>query len=152
MKLTRKSEYGLRGLLYLARNSQKRAVLASEVSSSQNIPPSFLNKIFQKLARAGILKSYRGQRGGFALAKRPKEITLRRIVEVLEGPVQIWSGKKKREQSGRDEISSDSSVAMLSVWQRMQVKINKMLDNVTIKDLLKKSNSKSGNNNPDEGN
>jgi Rrf2 family transcriptional regulator, iron-sulfur cluster assembly transcription factor len=135
MKLTRQSEYGLKGLIYLAKKSDKKAVLTSEVSAAQNIPPSFLNKIFQKLVRAGILKSYRGYRGGFALARAPREITLRRIIETLEGPVDLWS------PSANDSVpeGSGSALALFSVWQKTQLRINRMLDRITIKDILKKS-------------
>ena len=139
MKLTRQSEYGLKGLIYLAKKSDKKAVLTSEVSAAQNIPQSFLNKIFQKLVRAGILKSYRGYRGGFALARPPREITLRRIIETLEGPVDLWPQADRF--SSKDSLTggSGSSLALLSVWQKTQIRINRILDRITIKDILKKS-------------
>lgn len=137
MNLTRRSEYGLKGLLYLAANSQKSVVLTSEVSQSQSIPQSFLNKIFQKLAKAGILQSYRGARGGFALAKQPEEITLRKIIEVLEGPMKIGSLDLNPESGYGDVISNDSSGAVLdSVWLRLHKHINSLLDKITVSDLI----------------
>lgn len=139
MKLTRQSEYGLKGLVYLARKSDKKAVLTSEISAAQNIPPSFLNKIFQKLVRAGILKSYRGSRGGFALARSPREITLRRIIETLEGPVNLWPQSRPAITSDNYPEGSGSALALLSVWQKAQLRINRVLDRVTIKDILKKT-------------
>ncbi|MFC1617894.1 RrF2 family transcriptional regulator [Patescibacteria group bacterium] len=136
MKLTRKSEYGLRGILYLAKQSERRAILTSEVSNRQNIPQSFLNKIFQKLVRAGVLRSYRGYRGGFSLAKKPSEITLRSIIETLEGPIDFWPDVENSES----ELSgTGQSVALTSAWDKIQRKINRMLDRVTVMDLLKKS-------------
>ncbi|EKD49687.1 MAG: transcriptional regulator, BadM/Rrf2 family [uncultured bacterium] len=132
MKLTKKSDYGVRGLIYLARKPEKKTVLTSEVSEAQNIPQSFLNKIFQKLAKAGILRSYRGYGGGFSLAKRPSEITLRRIIEVLEGPIKL----KRREPEV--EVESDSSLALTSVWEKVQKRLNKILERTTVSDLLKR--------------
>ena len=142
MKLTRKSEYGLRGLLYLARRPEKRAVLTSEVSASQNIPQSFLNKIFQKMVKAGILKSYRGYKGGFSLAKKPKEITLRKIIETLEGPIKLWP-EKWSDKNEQVEVESSSSLALTSAWGKVQRKINRMLEKTTVLDLLKKSKKES---------
>ncbi|MFC1721614.1 RrF2 family transcriptional regulator [Patescibacteria group bacterium] len=139
MKLTRKSEYGLKGLLYLARQKERRAVLTSEVSAAQDIPQSFLNKIFQKLVKAGILKSYRGYRGGFSLAKKPKEITLKKIVEILEGPIDLWPKKRNVESDEIEVAKGSSSAALLSVWQKVQLKVNRMLEKVTVLDLMKKS-------------
>ncbi len=136
MKLTRKSEYGLRGLLYLAKQPERKAILTSEVSDKQNIPQSFLNKIFQKLVQAGVLRSYRGYKGGFSLAQRPSEITLRKIIEALEGPIDLWP---EDDATGVDIVGADHSAALTSTWDKIQHKMNRILDRVTVMDLIKKS-------------
>ena len=137
MKLTRKCEYGLRGLLYLANQQSHKKVLTAEVSAAENIPPSFLNKIFQKLAKAGVLRSTRGCGGGFYLAKEPEKITLRKIIETLDGPIRL-SPQGWKKQGG--EISGlGDSLAMTTVWQGIQAKLNAMLENTTIMDLIREA-------------
>lgn len=137
MKFSKKSNYGLKGLLYLARKPENKAVLTSEVSEKQNIPPSFLTKIFQKLSKAGILRSHRGAKGGFFLAKKPGEITLKRIIETLEGPIKFDETKLKSEEF--EDLYGASDVAIMTTWQRIQHKISKMLEKTTILDVLKKA-------------
>lgn len=61
--------------------------MVPEISKQRDIPKSFLSKILQKLARAGIVESTRGIRGGFRLTRHPSEITLLEVVEAVEGNV-----------------------------------------------------------------
>ncbi len=89
MKLTRGADYGLLGILYLARQPRERVVLISEVAEAQQVPESYLAKIFQDLAKAGLVRSHRGARGGFTLARAPEQITLRQIIEAIEGPIAL---------------------------------------------------------------
>jgi Rrf2 family transcriptional regulator, iron-sulfur cluster assembly transcription factor len=69
MQLTRSGEYGSKGLAFLARQPENRFSLISEISREQRIPEKFLAKIFQRLSRAGLLRSLRGASGGFALGR-----------------------------------------------------------------------------------
>lgn len=89
MQLTRGGEYGILGVLYLARQPQGRVVLLSEIAASESIPQSFLAKIFQQLSRVGIVRSLRGAKGGFTLGRSPERITMREILEVIEGPLRL---------------------------------------------------------------
>ncbi|MDI7277966.1 MAG: Rrf2 family transcriptional regulator [Anaerolineae bacterium] len=89
MKLTRGADYGARGALYLARQPRDRVVLVGEIARAQGVPESYLAKIFQDLTKAGLVRSHRGARGGFTLARPPQEITLRQIIEAIEGPVAL---------------------------------------------------------------
>jgi Rrf2 family transcriptional regulator, iron-sulfur cluster assembly transcription factor len=89
VKLTRGADYGTLGILYLARQPRERIVLISEIADAQGVPESYLAKIFQDLAKAGLVRSHRGARGGFTLARAAEEITLRQVVEAIEGPVAL---------------------------------------------------------------
>lgn len=140
MKLTRKCEYGLRGLLYLANQREHKKVLTAEVSAAEHIPPSFLNKIFQKLAKAGVLRSTRGCGGGFYLAQEPEQITLRKIIETLDGPIKLSPGGWKKPDG--EIAGAGDSLALTTVWQRIQTKLNTMLENTTIMDLINKNREK----------
>jgi len=87
MQITRAAEYAIRGLLDLCSQPEGAVCLLSEVSERQNIPASFLSKIFQNLSKAGMVSSSRGTGGGFVLAKAPHEITLLDVLEAIEGRV-----------------------------------------------------------------
>jgi Rrf2 family protein len=85
MQITRAGEYGVRGLTYLARRAPGQTAMIEEISRAERIPRSFLAKIFQSLARTGLVKSARGAGGGFALSKTPANITILEIIEAVEG-------------------------------------------------------------------
>jgi len=80
------TEYAIRGLSELAARNIDGPIMLDELVAGTGLPRDFVAKIFQKLVRAGILRSAKGRGGGFALAKRQHEITLLEIVEAIEGP------------------------------------------------------------------
>ena len=87
MQMTASSGYAIHGLGYLAWKSPDQATFLSEIAEHFAIPASYLAKVFQALARTGLVKSYRGAKGGYALARPADEITLRSVIEVFEGPI-----------------------------------------------------------------
>ena len=89
MQITRAAEYAIRGVLYLSLQPEGSVCLLGEISEKQDIPPSFLSKIFQNLARAGYVNSTRGAGGGFTLVKAPKDISLLDIVEAIDGQIAL---------------------------------------------------------------
>jgi Rrf2 family iron-sulfur cluster assembly transcriptional regulator len=89
MQITRAAEYAIRGLLDLCSQPEGSVCLLSEVSERQNIPASFLSKIFQNLSKAGMVSSSRGTGGGFVLAMDPRDISLLDVLEAIEGRVSL---------------------------------------------------------------
>src|SRR6266480_5169853 len=80
------TEYAIRGLSELAARNTGGPILLDDLVAGTDLPRDFLAKIFQKLVRAGILRSAKGRGGGFALAKPQHEVALIDIVEAVEGP------------------------------------------------------------------
>jgi len=66
-----------------------KVCLVSEVAEAQSVPESYLAKIFQDLSRSGLVVSHRGAKGGFVLAREPNKITLRQVIEAVEGPIAL---------------------------------------------------------------
>ena len=89
MRLTRGSDYAMRGIIYLAKQPRGKVCLVSDVAEAQGVPESYLAKIFQDLSHNGLVVSYRGAKGGFALARDPSAITLRQVIEAVEGPIAL---------------------------------------------------------------
>ena len=85
MHLTRESEYALRGLAFLASRDSSDVVSLAEIAAAQQLPRTFLAKIFQKLMPHGFITAQRGRGSGYALARPPSEITMRQIFEAVEG-------------------------------------------------------------------
>jgi Rrf2 family transcriptional regulator, iron-sulfur cluster assembly transcription factor len=86
MLLSKTSEYGIRAMLHLAGIGGREYVSVKRISETLDISFHFLTKIFQQLARAGLISSYRGPNGGVRLEGDAKTITLRAVVIALDGP------------------------------------------------------------------
>ncbi|MDD3618741.1 MAG: Rrf2 family transcriptional regulator [Desulfobulbaceae bacterium] len=89
MRLTRAAEYAIRCVLYLAKMGPGRLASRKDIAEYAEIPPPFLAKIAQDLARAGLIEIRQGAKGGFVLLKDPKEITLLEVVETMIGEIYL---------------------------------------------------------------
>jgi Rrf2 family cysteine metabolism transcriptional repressor len=87
MRLSKKSEYGLRALLELTRAHGTATLQRHDIAVRQHIPVEFLEQILLALKRAGLLSSRRGMNGGYMLIKPPDEITLGQVIRILDGPL-----------------------------------------------------------------
>jgi len=86
MQITRETDYAIRCVYYLA-GKPDEVTMVDEIAREMHVPKSFLAKILQKLTRASLVKSYRGVKGGFALARHPGRISLLDVIEAVQGPV-----------------------------------------------------------------
>ncbi len=81
------NSYALLALIEVSRNDAKTGVQAHHVAARYNLPTAYAAKVMSQLAKAGVMRSDRGPRGGFTLARPAKEITLLAILEALNGPM-----------------------------------------------------------------
>lgn len=84
MQFTKAEEYGLFGVIHLAKQERGAIVSLAEISENQDIPDKFLAKIFQTLTRAGVLRSHRGVHGGFSLTRPPRRISIAEILNAIQ--------------------------------------------------------------------
>ena len=130
MRLTRGADYGARGIVYLARRPMNTVVLVGEIASAEELSESYLAKIFQDLAKEGLVRSHRGAKGGFSLARPPEQITLLQIIEAIEGPIAInrclapWEGCERSD-----------TCPIHPVLARAQQQLLAVLDGTTLSDL-----------------
>lgn len=87
MKISRSVTYALVATGYIAENQQDGPVMALRIAKEYDIPVEYLLKILKQLAKAKVLQSKRGPRGGFLLARKPEKITMFQIIEAIEGPI-----------------------------------------------------------------
>ena len=110
MKLTRGTDYGIQGILYLATQPYEQVTLLHDIAKNQDIPETYLAKIFQDLGKAGLVRSHRGAKGGFCLARPAAEITLRQVIEALQGPISLNRCLDIRDSCPRSETCPVSKV------------------------------------------
>jgi len=132
MKLGRESLYAVEGLLALGKKPFGVTMLLRDIALSGKVPETFLAKIFQKLARAGVLQSSRGAIRGYALARRPKDIKVKDIFLAIEGPdlfdrCVFWS----------DRCAESDPCPMHSRWKRVRQKVMEMMEQTTLADLAR---------------
>ena len=89
MRITQESDYALRVVLYFSSLNPGTKVSANIVAEDQNIPLRFLLKLLQKLKKADIVESFMGVNGGYALKREPKDISLKDVIEAIEGPIHL---------------------------------------------------------------
>jgi len=130
MGLTQKTEYAIRGMLYVSRLENGQSAPLDVIASEMNVPRSFLAKIFQALVKTGLIKSSRGVGGGFALARPPEQITLCEIVEAMEGPIM-----PNQCLMGEGVCSFQRTCTVHPVWRRVQLVTRGILQEVTLKTL-----------------
>ena len=89
MNINQESDYAFRIVLMLSKEGLDNKLDAKFLSEKGSIPLRFLLKLTRKLTQSGIVKSYRGVNGGYAITREPKDITLKDVVEAIQGPIMI---------------------------------------------------------------
>jgi Rrf2 family protein len=87
LSITTKSPYAIAALAELGRGGDQGPVPIGELARRREIPVQFLEQLFASLRRAGMLRSYRGVKGGYSFARAPEEISVLEVVELLDGPL-----------------------------------------------------------------
>jgi len=124
---SKKCEYGLQAVLYLAATENGVVYPAEEISKKLNIPKEFISKILQSLTESGIVKSKKGNSGGFKLAKHPSKIKLINIVEAIDG-LGVFEGCVL----GFPNCSPDEPCPVHNTWGELRTKAFEMLSAETI--------------------
>lgn len=134
MLLTKASEYALLSLIAISQKQTPQDV--DTLSSELGISKSFLAKILQSLAKEGLLNSYKGAKGGFALAKSPSELTIKEIIESAEKkPTAVF------ECSPSADSCPDNKAEFCKIWpmfNNLQMKIDEFLENITLRDITQR--------------
>ena len=120
LRISRKIDYGLRAMIYLASIPMDSVVPFREIASQMDVPEDFLAKILKTLVDQGLVKSTRGPHGGYALARTPVDISFLDVIEAVEGPVALNVCL-----DGEDACGHTSACTMVDVWRRGQ---ERMLD------------------------
>ncbi|MBI2822785.1 MAG: RrF2 family transcriptional regulator [Acidobacteria bacterium] len=127
MKITAKSDYAVRALLDLALEGDSAAVQSRDIASRQGIPHRFLEQILLNLKKAGLVRSLRGARGGYRLARPAEQITLKDAIAAVEGSIHLFGG---------GQPSPERDLRLLqSIWLEIERAFLKSLGSVTLDDI-----------------
>ncbi|MDC7227210.1 MAG: Rrf2 family transcriptional regulator [Spirochaetales bacterium] len=135
MRITTKGRYGLRAVLKLAAQHDRKPLSISTIASEEQISPEFLEQIFYKMKKSGIIKSTRGPGGGFSLVKDLNEISLADILEAVGEPVTL--SPCSTEGTKKDCPRADKCEAY-GIWQDVSNHLNDYFNSLTLKDMVEK--------------
>ncbi len=133
MKISTKGRYGLRILLDIVLNGDNGPRLARDIATSQNISEKYISRLVIDLRKAGLIKSIRGAKGGYRMARFPEDVTLLEIVETMEGRTNIVECVLQP-----DACSKVGGCAVHQTWAEINRKIREVLGEVTLKDIADK--------------
>lgn len=137
LKLTTRSSYGVRAVFDLARNQGPSPVRLAVIAERQKIPPSYLEQIFVRLRKSGIVQAFRGPKGGFKLTRAPHEVRIGDVVRALEGELEPVLCTMP-EHFGPNCHVVEGCVSRL-VCQDLDGQLAKILDSSTLADLCEEA-------------
>jgi Rrf2 family protein len=131
MRFSLQVRYAICGVFDLAYNGHGDPIQVRAISERQAIPVRYLEQIFQRLRRAGIVGSKRGPGGGYSLARSPGDLTLRHVVEAVEGPLAEALDLESEDAKGAENYRPDF------LWQQLAGRLGEALDSISVEDLCR---------------
>ena len=136
MKFSAQEEYGLRCLIQVAKNNSKSGTTIAEISEAEGLTTHNVAKLLRILRQAEILNSIRGHTGGYVLADLPENINIGKVLGTLGG--RLYDSNFCEKHTGVDSICTHTvDCAMRSLWTSLQNVIDRVLVNLTLKDMLR---------------
>jgi len=132
MKISTKGRYALRLMVDLAEHKDSGFIALKDVAKRQNISKKYLEQIVPVLNGAGLLTTNRGNRGGYKLAKEPKEYTVGDILRITEGSIAPVSCL----ESDVNSCERKNFCQTLYVWEGLYKVVNEYLDSITVQDIV----------------
>lgn len=132
MRISRRGEYGLAAIIYLAAQPTGKVSLSEEIAGRCGIPRTFLAQILTRLRRKGILGSVRGKKGGYYLKAEPNGLSLADVLEALEGPITLIRSIKDEQGSEPDFVKA----TVKDFFGRLQARGYDLLKSMKIAEIL----------------
>ncbi|HEY2164401.1 MAG TPA: Rrf2 family transcriptional regulator [Gemmatimonadaceae bacterium] len=134
MRITTLAEYGVICALHLARRASEGPITGREIADVERLPPDYVEQILLRLRRANLVRSTRGARGGYALARPAEQISIRDVIEASE--TMTFDLHCVSHPVGEERCSSSHNCSIRPVWMLLQRKIDDVLGGVCLADLL----------------
>ena len=130
LKLTKKADYGLIAMRYLAEATPRSSCSAKDIADAHGIPPELLAKILQRLVKAGLLRSQHGMNGGYVLARDPRTISAFEVIKAIEGPLFLTSCV-----TTRGDCEHTTRCTVREPLRKVSQSIEEVLSRITIFDM-----------------
>jgi Rrf2 family protein len=134
MRITTWAEYGVICALHLAKRANEGPITGRDMAAQERLPADYVEQILLRLRRADVIKSVRGARGGYMLARPADEITIRDVIHASE--LETFDLHCVSHPVGEDRCSAAHNCSIRPVWMMLQKKIDDVLDSVRLSDLL----------------
>ena len=146
MRFTTKTEYGLICLIYMAKNAELHPVRVKDIVKGERYSMTYVEKIMQKLRSARIVSGQQGNHGGYVLSRPPAEITLREIVEALEGQTfDVFCEPKTRQEIVCNHFPI---CGVRPVWEKTKDLLDHFFNSITLEMLAKNPSAIQGKSDP----
>ena len=139
--ISKKTKYALKALGYLAEHSTGEPILISELAKEEAIPKKFLEAILVALRKGGVLKSKIGKGGGYMLALPPANITVGKVVNILEGGFALVECLNDNVQVVCEECGDPSYCGIRLVMSDVKTAIDSVLESTTLADMVERSDA-----------
>jgi len=133
--LSKKSKYGVKAMLALARRPGTSPVMVTDIASEERIPKKFLDQILLELKRNGLVESRRGKRGGYLLARPADDISLGEIIRILEGPLALLPCVSVTAYRRCDECGDEAACGLRLAFKRVRDATAAILDGTTLAEV-----------------
>ncbi|WP_439814206.1 RrF2 family transcriptional regulator [Zavarzinia sp. CC-PAN008] len=133
--LSQRARYALRALLALAQEDSEKPMLIADIAEQQNVPKKFLELILLDLKRAGFVRSLRGRFGGYALARRPEEISFGALIRSIDGPLAQVPCISKTAYRRCEDCDDEQTCAIRRVLGQVHEATARILDNTSLADV-----------------
>ena len=134
LKLSKKVEYALMAVKYIAAKPDGMSATSKEISEEYDISYELLSKVLQRLSKFNIVKSYQGIKGGYSLSKSPKDISIIDIIRAIESNYKITNCMEHNNSNfGCERIDNCSIKSPLS---KLQNEIDKLFNSMTIYQIM----------------
>lgn len=139
MKISTKIRYGTRALVELAYHYGEGPIELKEIANKENISLKYLEQVIIPLRTGGLVKSVRGSKGGYSLAKPPSKICLNDAVEILEGPVNLIECLRDPKV-----CQKSSSCVTRDIWKEVSEAIYRIFRSITLEEMVNRKKEKDG--------
>ncbi len=133
MKLSTRTRYGIRAVIELAQHEGKRPLQLKMIAERQGISVKYLEQLMSLLRSSGFVRSIRGSKGGYILARSPEQIRLSEVFRCLEGPVTTAECTEDK-----DYCERAADCVAREVWVQVEEAIQRVLNSITLADLVRK--------------
>jgi len=139
MKISTKIRYGARAMLELASHYGEGPIELKEIAKEENISLKYLEQVIIPLRTAGLVKSVRGSKGGYSLAKPPSEVCLKDVVEVLEGTINLVDCLQDPNSCARAPFC-----VTRDIWSEISESICRIFHSITLEEMVNRRRKKEG--------